>query len=159
MSTVSSQCFINTWHLSIMCGGVLGLTWLRIMDALAGYWKQNFLYGGANPLSGLDVHVRGLHDSHHTRILRVTFAWHMRQIHAGCASHPRIRRNCCSHLPHEERATRDVTFGPLCISRMWTTDWRACTCGWAQNRTSLPEYDFIIYFYRETRFANLVPRH
>jgi hypothetical protein len=50
------------------------------------------------------------------RPLRVTFSWHMRQIHAGCASHPRIRRKCCAHLPREERATRDVTFGPLCIS-------------------------------------------
>jgi hypothetical protein len=29
--------------------------------------------------------VRGLHDAHRTRILRVTLAWHMRQIHVGCA--------------------------------------------------------------------------
>jgi hypothetical protein len=57
--------------------------------------------------------IRGLHwyDAHRTQILRVAFAWHMRQIHAECASHPRIRRKCCAHLP---RATRDVTFGPLC---------------------------------------------
>jgi hypothetical protein len=49
-------------------------------------------------------------------ILRVTFAWHMRQITRRMrASHPRIRRKCCAHLPHEECATRDVTFGPLCI--------------------------------------------
>jgi hypothetical protein len=33
----------------------------------------------------------------------------------GCALHPRIRRKRCAHLPHEERATEDVTFGPLCI--------------------------------------------
>jgi hypothetical protein len=39
---------------------------------------------------------------------------YVRQIHAGCASHPRIRCKCCVHLPHEERATRDVTSGPLC---------------------------------------------
>jgi hypothetical protein len=26
------------------------------------------------------------------------------------ASHPRIRRKCCAHLPHN----KDVTFGPLC---------------------------------------------
>jgi hypothetical protein len=55
--------------------------------------------------------VGGLHDAHRTRILRVIFAWHMRQIHAGCVSHPRIGRKCCAHLP---RATRDVTFGLLC---------------------------------------------
>jgi hypothetical protein len=42
----------------------------------------------------------------------------MRQIHAGCASHPRIRRLCCAHLPRVERATRDVTFGPLYIYEM-----------------------------------------
>jgi hypothetical protein len=42
-----------------------------------------------------------LHDLQHFRDIR--------QIHAGCASHPRIRRKCCEHLP---RATRDVTFGP-----------------------------------------------
>jgi hypothetical protein len=29
------------------------------------------------------------------------------QIHAGCASHPRIQRKCCAHLPREQRATRD----------------------------------------------------
>jgi hypothetical protein len=38
----------------------------------------------------------------------------MRQIHAGCASHPGMRRECCAPLPREERATRDGTFGPLC---------------------------------------------
>jgi hypothetical protein len=55
--------------------------------------------------------IHELHDAHRTQILRVTFAIHnMRQIHAGCASHLRIRRNCCVHL----RVTRDVTFGPLC---------------------------------------------
>jgi hypothetical protein len=32
-------------------------------------------------------------------------------------SHPRIRRKCCAHLPREERATRDVTFEPLCRPR------------------------------------------
>jgi serine/threonine protein kinase len=36
----------------------------------------------------------------------------MRQIHAGCASHPRIQRKCRVHLA---RARRDVTFGPLCM--------------------------------------------
>jgi hypothetical protein len=35
--------------------------------------------------------IRGLHDVHRTRILRVTFEWHMRQIHVGRASHPRMR--------------------------------------------------------------------
>jgi hypothetical protein len=35
-------------------------------------------------------------DTHRARILRVTFAWHMRQIHSGCASHPQIRRKCCA---------------------------------------------------------------
>jgi hypothetical protein len=42
------------------------------------------------------------------------------QIHTGCASQTRIRRKCCVQLPREERATRDVTFGSLCIS-LWTT--------------------------------------
>jgi hypothetical protein len=58
--------------------------------------------------------IRGLHDAHRTQICRVTFAWHMRQILAGCAAHPRIRRKCCAPLPREERSTTDVTFGPLC---------------------------------------------
>jgi hypothetical protein len=39
----------------------------------------------------------------------------MRQIYAGCASHPRIRRKCCAHLPREERATRDY-WTPLSYS-------------------------------------------
>jgi hypothetical protein len=67
-----------------------------------------------------------------TQILRVTFPWHMRQIHAVCPSHPRIRRKCCAHLPREKRATRDVNFGPFCISleilgnldrRIWQIFW------------------------------------
>jgi hypothetical protein len=61
---------------------------------------------------GLANYRYATYDAHRTRILRVTFAWHMRQIHAGCALHPRIRSKCCAHLP---RATRDVTFRPLCI--------------------------------------------
>jgi hypothetical protein len=60
--------------------------------------------------------IRGRHDAHRTHSLRVTFAWRMRQIHAGCASHPRIRHRCCAHLPREECASRDVNFGPLCRS-------------------------------------------
>jgi hypothetical protein len=54
--------------------------------------------------------VRGLHDAHRTRIC-VTYALDSRRMRA---SHPRIRRKCCVHLPHEERATRNVTFGPIC---------------------------------------------
>jgi hypothetical protein len=50
---------------------------------------------------------RCAHHLHDTQISRVTFAWHMRQIHAGCAPHPWIRRKCCVHLPR----VRDVNFG------------------------------------------------
>jgi hypothetical protein len=49
--------------------------------------------------------IRGLHDAHRTQIVRDICA----RFTPG-ASHPRIRRKCCAHLPHEERATRDVTF-------------------------------------------------
>jgi hypothetical protein len=46
----------------------------------------------------------------------------MRHIHAGCASHPQLQRKCCVHLPHEERATRDVIWTPLYVVHriQWT---------------------------------------
>jgi hypothetical protein len=56
--------------------------------------------------------------SHITGGEELAHVTYMRQIHAGCASHPRIRRKCCAHQP---RATRDVTFGPLC-------NLNTCTC-------------------------------
>jgi hypothetical protein len=33
---------------------------------------------------------------------------------ASCTCSPRTSCKCCAHLLREERATRDVTFGPLC---------------------------------------------
>jgi hypothetical protein len=45
------------------------------------------------------------------RNICVTYAPDSRRMRA---SHPRIRRKCCAHLLREERATRDVTFGPFC---------------------------------------------
>jgi hypothetical protein len=57
-------------------------------------------------LSELVVCLKGLQGSH-SRDICARFT-------LGSASHPRIRRKCCAHLLHEERATRDVTFGPLC---------------------------------------------
>jgi hypothetical protein len=42
-----------------------------------------------------------------------------RKIRVGCAScSPRTSCKCCVHLPREERATRDVTFGSLYIN-LW----------------------------------------
>jgi hypothetical protein len=39
-----------------------------------------------------------------------------RKICVRCAScSPRTSCKCCAHLPREERATRDDTFGPLCM--------------------------------------------
>jgi hypothetical protein len=55
----------------------------------AGYMTRN--------ISLHNVHV--LHDAHRTQILCVNS-------HAGRASHPRIRRKWCVHLPREGRATR-----------------------------------------------------
>jgi hypothetical protein len=71
-------------------------------------------------------------------LLARSCAQHLRRIH-GCDAHPasiwrtfghanaicakfaydvrhvtRVSCKCCVHLPWEERATRDVTFGPLC---------------------------------------------
>jgi hypothetical protein len=66
------------------------------------------------------------------RQMRATFAWlrgcdvnlaHMsrkcytRKFRVRCAS-ARVSCKCCAHLPREERATRDVTFGPLCTKQM-----------------------------------------
>jgi hypothetical protein len=64
-----------------------------------------------------------------THIVREFCASHlrdMRQIQAGCASHPLIRRNCCAHLPREERATRDVTFELLfnCAFLAMSLEWQ-----------------------------------
>jgi hypothetical protein len=57
-----------------------------------------------------------IHDAHRTQFLRVTFAWHMRQIHVGYASHQRIRRHKLrDDLPREERATKTVTFTNACV--------------------------------------------
>jgi hypothetical protein len=42
----------------------------------------------------------------------VTYAPDYRRMRA---SHPRMRRKCCAHLPREECATSNVTFGPLCM--------------------------------------------
>jgi hypothetical protein len=67
--------------------------------------------------------IRGLHDAHSTQILRVTFAWHMRQIHAGCASHPRIRRKCCVH--QSCRAPR----AQQCMFTFWLLCTLVCTHG------------------------------
>jgi hypothetical protein len=39
----------------------------------------------------------------------------MRQIHADARVTSANPTPCCAHLPHEERATRDATFGPLCV--------------------------------------------
>jgi hypothetical protein len=68
--------------------------------------------------------------------LRVTY---LRQIHAGCAAHPRIRRKCCAHLPREERA-RGVTFGPICtLHAIFCVNFRLLTTppesnGWERPR-------------------------
>jgi hypothetical protein len=62
-------------------------------------------------------------------VTAVTFAWHMRQIHAGCASHPRIRCKCCAHLPREERATRDAT---------WKSTMQCVRCTIKKVNISLP---------------------
>jgi hypothetical protein len=79
-----------------------------------------------------------------TQILRVTFAWHMRQIQAGWASHPRIRRKCCAHLP---RATRDVTFWPLVVPAV---NWTAVTgIHHKQMPAPLREVTFSLSFWRE----------
>jgi hypothetical protein len=60
--------------------------------------------------------VRRLHDAH----IRVTlYAPDSRRMRAS----PRIRGKCCVHLPREARATRDVTFGPLCIKKYKMTTW------------------------------------
>jgi hypothetical protein len=45
--------------------------------------------------------IRAIYDAHRSRILPVTFPWHMRQIHAGCARHNResdanVARTCCA---------------------------------------------------------------
>jgi hypothetical protein len=81
----------------------------------------------------------GLRDAHPTRILRATFAWHMRQIHAQDsrrmhASHPRIRRKCCAHLPREERATRDVNILALCVCNYMYVAQHVAKCVHSKNK-------------------------
>jgi hypothetical protein len=41
-----------------------------------------------------------------------------------CATHPRIRRKSCAHLP---RATNNVTFGPLCTHKMYMKKCGSCS--------------------------------
>jgi hypothetical protein len=49
-----------------------------------------------------------------------SYAKFARNICVTCMYAPaRIRRKCCMHLPHEERATRGVAFWPLCIYYIW----------------------------------------
>jgi hypothetical protein len=65
--------------------------------------------------------VRALHDAHRTRILRVTFAWHMRDsrhIHAGCARHIResdanVARTCRTRSAQQEMLLLDLS--DLCL--------------------------------------------
>jgi hypothetical protein len=67
-------------------------------------WDSNLGSSGSKP--SLNNRLRQLVTSY---IMQMQHLRDMRQIHAGCASHPRIRRKCC-------RARSDVTFGPLSIS-------------------------------------------
>jgi hypothetical protein len=45
----------------------------------------------------------------HSNIIRANFAYDVRHVHVHS---PRIMQ-CCAHLPREECATMDITFGPL----------------------------------------------
>jgi hypothetical protein len=84
--TVTSQCK-STWQINDV-GWPRHTQRLLTTDVVSRCQKCNAPKRISMMYAGYMTHT------HRTRILRVTFAWHMRQTHAGCARH--IRESACT---------------------------------------------------------------
>jgi hypothetical protein len=65
-------------------------------------------------IRGCDTRIRRESGAYITQMLRAKLAYMYMYIVRFVSCSPHTSCKCCAHLPREERATRDVTFGPLC---------------------------------------------
>jgi hypothetical protein len=90
-------------------GRMVRTSWVRIpAKARRGICEQDTLKSTARGSQNKHNCLRHVPLTSVKKKSGARFAYDVRHVHVA-----RVSRKCCAHLPCEERATRDVTFGPL----------------------------------------------